>query len=234
MSTIEEVKQKVGSMVTERGLSFNSLSLQLGKNASYLQKFVKERSPKRLEEGFRKELANLLGVDEQELTDIPLNAPATVTGGKFSILKDLFFTSDNKGVSIDILDVSACCGIGAEINQENIIGAWTMPMVEFKTITTTSQANNVKMIRARGDSMTPTIKDGDWVLVDISNQSPDSDGLYLIRMSTGLAIKRIQGSVTDTVSIVSDNPKYPTLTAKTGEIRVLGKIIYTLSAEKVG
>ena len=65
MSKIDEVKQRVGELVAERGLSYNSISIKLGKNPSYLQKFVKEKSPKRLDEGFRHKLAILLNVDEQ-------------------------------------------------------------------------------------------------------------------------------------------------------------------------
>lgn len=74
MDKIQEIKEKVGRLVAERGLSFNSISLKLGKNQTYLQKFVKEKSPKRLDEAFRKDLAKILEVDEQELTDIPLGS----------------------------------------------------------------------------------------------------------------------------------------------------------------
>lgn len=73
MSNIDAIKQKVGKLVVERGLSFHSLSLRLGKNSSYLQKFVKEKSPRRLDEEFRKGLAKILNIPEQELTDIPLD-----------------------------------------------------------------------------------------------------------------------------------------------------------------
>ena len=72
MEKIYEVKNRVKNLVEERGFSYNYLSLKFGKNPTYLQKFVKEKSPKRLDEEFRKKLAVELGVDEQELTDLPL------------------------------------------------------------------------------------------------------------------------------------------------------------------
>ena len=64
--TIEDVKKHVGRLVLDKGLSFNSLSINLGKNPSYLQKFVKEASPKRLDEDFRRKLAKILDVPEQK------------------------------------------------------------------------------------------------------------------------------------------------------------------------
>lgn len=73
MATIEEIKRKVGTLIAEKGLSLNSLSLSLGKNSSYLQKFVKQKSPRRLDEQVRKNLAQILNVPEQELTDIVLS-----------------------------------------------------------------------------------------------------------------------------------------------------------------
>lgn len=138
-------------------------------------------------------------------------------------------------IKIDMLDVTACCGEGIENFQENIIGCWSMPISEYKSISISSNPENVKMLRVKGDSMFPTIKDGDWVLVDISYLSPDSDGMFLLYLSTGLAIKRIQGTViTDEIIIKSDNPKYNDQNAKLTDIKILGKVIYTLTAEKVG
>ena len=72
MEKIYEVKNRVKKLVEERGFSYNYLSLKFGKNPTYLQKYVKEKSPKRLDEEFRKKLAIELGVDEQELTDLPV------------------------------------------------------------------------------------------------------------------------------------------------------------------
>ena len=123
---------------------------------------------------------------------------------------------------------------GIECFEENVVGCWNMPNNDFRTITTTSKPENVKLLRVKGDSMSPTIKDGDWVMADISLKQADSDGIYLLRMSTGLAIKRLQGSVKNDILIISDNPKYPTVTADSGEVSILGKVIYTLNAEKVG
>ncbi|MBO7217724.1 MAG: hypothetical protein J6V50_03390 [Clostridia bacterium] len=136
-------------------------------------------------------------------------------------------------ISIDMLDVVACCGNGIEAYTENVVGQWSMPIADFKQITSTTP-DNIKLIAVKGDSMQPTIKEGDFCFVDISKRQPDSDGMFLLRIATGLAVKRIQGGLTNNLIIKSDNPKYDNLTAAVGEVSVLGKVIYILKAEKVG
>ncbi len=221
MDTIENVKKRVGQLVAERNLSFNSLSLQLGKNSSYLQKFVKEKSPKRLDEQFRKGLAILLNVDEQELTDLPLGD----VSAKLKLQQNI--------VSIDVLDVSACCGNGWENFTENVIGKYMMTMPALRELTS-SAPENIKIIKAIGDSMMPTIYPGDVVWVDISFKEPTSDGLYLLAVGKELMIKRIQINPFDnSATIKADNPQYEAFKKENyQDIDVIGKIIYHV--RKVG
>lgn len=213
---IWEVKQRVKTLLDDRGINYN-IAKQLGKNTTYLQKFLKEKSPKRLDEDFRRQLAEYLQIDEQELTDLPISRQV--------------FAPDI--IKVDMLDVVACCGNGIETYTENVVGQWSMPIADFKQITSTTP-DNIKLIAVKGDSMQPTIKEGDFCFVDISKRQPDSDGMFLLRIATGLAVKRIQGGLTNNLIIKSDNPKYDNLTAAVGEVSVLGKVIYILKAEKVG
>ena len=241
MSTIEEVKERVGRLVLEKGLTFNSISLRFGKNPSYLQKFVKEKSPKRLEEDFRRKLALLLEVPEQELTDLPLYnscpLPSAIEGTNFvaDVISGLFTKLKNKKdiVSIEMLDVTACCGNGIENLTENVAGQWVMPMPDFRQITM-SAPENIKLLRVKGDSMNPTLKDGDWVMVDITRKAPDSDGLFLLLLANGLAVKRVQCGLGQNITVISDNPIYAPIPATLEEVPIAGKVIYTLKAEKVG
>lgn len=240
MKTPEEVKEYVGRLVAEKGLSYNSISIKFGKNQTYLQKFVKEKSPKRLEEGFRRNLAMLLDVPEQELTDIPLNSvplPSALEGINMvaNSLGSLFSKLKHKKdiVSIETLDVTACCGNGIENITENISGNWSMSLLDFRQITM-SAPENIKLIRVKGDSMTPTLKDGDWVMVDITRKAPDSDGLFLLLLANGLAVKRVQCGLGQNITVISDNPIYTSIPATLEEVPIVGKVIYTLKAEKVG
>jgi len=151
-------------------------------------------------------------------------------------LDDIFKATEDKQIDntahIDILDVKACCGIGNDLISENVVGTWNMPIETFKHISNTTP-ENVKMIQVFGDSMEPTLKNGDWVLVDVTRNSPDSDGLFVLWLTTGLAVKRLQGGLND-ITVHSDNPNYKDITAKMGEVHIIGKVIYTLEAKRVG
>jgi len=140
---------------------------------------------------------------------------------------------NQNSVSIEMIDAAACCGNGIENFMENVVGFWQMPKDEYRAISTIAP-EHVKMLRVFGDSMETTLSDGDWVLVDISRNFFDSDGIFLIRLSTGLAVKRIQGTLGKDVVICSDNQKYRPITAAAQEVAIIGKVIYTLKAEKVG
>ena len=73
MEDIEEVRKKIARLIVEKGLNYSQVSLAIGKNVAYIQQFIKNGSPRRLGEVERHKLAQLLRVDEQELTDLPLN-----------------------------------------------------------------------------------------------------------------------------------------------------------------
>lgn len=147
-------------------------------------------------------------------------------------LQNITIPANPNSIKIEMLDVTACCGNGVETPGEKAVGEWIMPLQDFHQITF-SAPKNIKMLKVVGDSMFPTLKSGDWVLADISQNNADIDGLYLIRMASGLAIKRLQIGLND-IQVVSDNSKYRPLTAAVGEINVIGRVIYTLNAEKVG
>lgn len=240
MATPDEIRLKIKNLLLEKGISLASASVGIGKNVAYLQQYIVKGAPVRLPEEQRKKLSIILDVPEQELTDLDLSAmplPASFEGAASiaQTIGNFFSNIKNKKetIAVDMLDTTACCGNGIENFAENVNGKWLMPLADFRQITMTAP-DNIKLLKVRGDSMEPTLKEGDWVLVDITHVAPDSDGMFLLRMSTGLAVKRLQGGITQDVIVKSDNPKYDNITANIGEIRILGKVIYTLKADKVG
>ncbi len=216
--TQEEIRKKLDKYIKEKGTNYRDLSLAIGRKDSYIHQYIKYGLPSKLKEEDRHSIATILDIPEQELSEKPL----------VSIIRK----EEKPIISIDILDVTACCGNGLEIFEEKPIGSWEIPIIDFKNICSGSP-KDIKMIKAVGDSMMPTICDGDWVLVDISFKYPSSDGIYLLRLSTGLAIKRIQGGVLNELSIISDNNHYAPLLANISEVQILGRVVYILNANKV-
>lgn len=238
MKTQDEVRSFIVDKLNEKKIAMNKASLAIGKQNSYLFQFITKQVPKRLPEIPRKKLAQLLNVDEQELTDIDLSTPsfeppfitaaAEIYDKVSGAVKNICASNS---VNIDVIDVAACCGNGMENFSENRIGNLTIPLPEFKEITNISP-ENVKLIRASGDSMEPTINDGDRLWVDISNNYYSSDGIYLIRIASSIAVKRIQIGP-DGLTIKSDNVRYGDFPLPESGCQILGKVIYIWNGRKV-
>ena len=85
-------------------------------------------------------------------------------------------------------------------------------------------------MRVRGDSMTPTLLDGDWVLVDKAQRRVSQEGIYALRVFEDSWIKRISLNLRDRlVRIISDNPVVPMQELPEAEIDVIGRVISLVS-----
>jgi phage repressor protein C with HTH and peptisase S24 domain len=84
------------------------------------------------------------------------------------------------------------------------------------------------LVRVVGDSMGPTLRDGDMVMVDRSRREPN--GINLIRTREGVSVKRVRRTDDARVFlVVSDNvAEYPprVVNAKGEDFDVLGRVVW--------
>ena len=143
--------------------------------------------------------------------------------------EDLWSKEENSEeiVRLDVLDVNACCGTGIENFTENVIGQQMITLPALRELTSAAP-ENIKIIKAIGESMIPTIYPNDVVWVDISVKIPTSDGLYVLIIGSDLMIKRIQINPFDMSAVIkSDNPQYEDFKKENYQkITVVGKVIY--------
>ena len=65
----------------------------------------------------------------------------------------------------------------------------------------------LSIIRVEGDSMAPTLDDGDDILVDGGDAAARlRDGIYVLRMDDVLMVKRLARAPGGRLSVLSDNP----------------------------
>lgn len=196
---------------------------------------VSQQHVDRIEKGYpvpmdkASKLAEILQIDVSELIPEELLPHLAGVGAIANKITSLF-THREDIVTIDMVDATACCGDGIDNLPEKVCGHWKLPLAEFKTLAS-GNPKDIKMLRVQGDSMTPTINEGDFVWVDISNNYVGSDGLYLIRMATGLAVKRLQTGLSNIV-IKSDNPNYSDITADVGELKIVGRVVHILNSRR--
>ena len=89
-------------------------------------------------------------------------------------------------------------------------------------------ARNLSIVNARGDSMEPTINNGDMLLVDMSKKVPRDSSIYIIRSNDTLWVKRIQTQPDGKLLLISDNKTYPPIQLNLDEfddVEIVGKVV---------
>ena len=89
----------------------------------------------------------------------------------------------------------------------------------------------IKALNVLGDSMEPTLNDGDIVFMDTSSKNLNRNGVYIVTTPMGLFIKRLQLKANGMVALVSDNSAYSDEIVNSEDIEVVGKVIGVLSNE---
>ena len=87
---------------------------------------------------------------------------------------------------------------------------------------------NIEAINVTGDSMEPTLNNGNIIFIDKTKQDISKDGIYAFVNENGLFVKRIQRRVDGTLDIISDNKEYPIQIAHKPEINILGKVVSSI------
>jgi phage repressor protein C with HTH and peptisase S24 domain len=193
-------QQALEQAARARGVSLSALSRMLGRNVAYLQQFVGRGSPRRLPERERRLLADFLGLDERAL-----GAPEPVAAD----------------VLVPRRAVAAAAGAGREPADERALRAEPLPRALLRTHGVAP--GQASLITVAGDSMVPTLWDGDRLLVNESDRTvPPGGAVFVIRSDDGVAVKRVRraGAM---VEIVSDNAAYPVRVRPAAEVTVIGR-----------
>ena len=87
--------------------------------------------------------------------------------------------------------------------------------------------DDLYLIHVEGDSMEPTLRAGDVILVDHRRTTPDREGIYVIRMDDALLVKRIQLQPGNRVVAISDNSAYKSFELPTQDgVAVIGRVVW--------
>jgi phage repressor protein C with HTH and peptisase S24 domain len=111
---------------------------------------------------------------------------------------------NNENYNIDLLNVRAGAGEGIYNYVIETVDTISLDKSFFRTPINT---NKIKGIQVDGDSMEPTLRDGDYVLID-ENINFGTNGIYAIQYGGQILIKRLQFKMDGTILIISDNDKY--------------------------
>ena len=199
-------------LCAERGEDFAGLSRMLGRNAAYIQQYVRRGVPRRLGEDERRKLARYFGVPEALLGGPPED-PA-VPRGLLSVKRH---------------PVTVSAGPGAIVTEELGKAYFAFDERWLKALTASSPSN-LSIVRVEGDSMAPTLNAGDDILVDLGDSAERlRDGIYVLRIDDALVVKRLAlNPVGRRVTVQTDNPAYPDWPdCGLEDIRPIGRVIWS-------
>jgi phage repressor protein C with HTH and peptisase S24 domain len=184
----------------------------LGRNAAYIQQYVRRGVPRRLGEDERRKLARYFGVAE-ELLGGPPEEPAAPNGL----------------LSVKRHPVTVSAGPGAVVSEELGKPYFAFDERWLKTLTSSAPAN-LSIVRVEGDSMAPTLNAGDDILVDLGDVIERlRDGIYVLRIDDALVVKRLAlNPLGRRVTVQSDNPAYSDWPdCGLDEINCIGRVIWS-------
>lgn len=126
-------------------------------------------------------------------------------------------------------DVTGSMGNGRAIHSEQIVDHLAFRAEWVRTELATSPSSLV-LISAIGDSMEPTLRAHDLLLIDRSVLNVKQDAIYAFAVDGELRVKRIQRLFDGSLIIKSDNPEYATetLTPMQAEsINIIGRVVWS-------
>jgi Peptidase S24-like len=196
-------------LVQAHGDDFASLSRLVGRNPAYIQQYIKRGSPKNLPERERSILARYYGVAPQLL-----GAPEEEVGKRGGLKL------------VPKLAVGASAGAGALAEGEALAGKVGFDEAWLRKLGV--EPRNVSLIRVEGDSMQPTLNDGDDIMVDKGAASkPLRDGIHVIRIDGVLMVKRLARAPGGRLTVLSDNAAYPSWPDRDpAEVQVVGRVVW--------
>ena len=222
----DPVRERLRVLLRQNDLTMSRASTAIGRNKTYLQQYLVRRMPKVL--GFQdsEALAKLLRCDPAELrhAERPPHkvSPRTRHYGPRAL-------PGVPLVPVPEMEVEAAAGGGAvadEVVEEK--ARWYLPeaMVRHEG---DADPKTLRILRVRGDSMEPEMREGDRLLVDTARRKPATGELFVLFDGTGLVVKRVEmvpGE--ERIRLLSANPAYGPYTALGDEVHVVGKVVWTL------
>lgn len=127
-------------------------------------------------------------------------------------------------------DVRAAAGHGAVVGHEHADDA-LMFKEDWIRFELGARPQDLCLIRVSGDSMEPTLRAGDVILIDVRSCRPDREGIYIMRLDGMLLVKRLQALPGGKLKVSSDNAAFDSWTVSNadvgGDLVIIGRVVWS-------
>lgn len=205
------------------GMKQDEIARLLGTSQPQVARWLKGQEPKADKIDAIRQLARDKGLISDEVERAAQSSKPI--GSNFVPEIDLIAGLGGGGLAA--VEVSTSNGI--TFAKEVVRDHWRLPDWMLNRLNV--KAGHIAAFPCQGDSMAPTIDDGDVVFIDTRHRVPSPPGIYALADEFGgVVVKRLEvtSRLTDesvTVSVASDNPRHMTRELHLEEIHILGRYI---------
>lgn len=227
----DPMRDRIRSRLAELGMSERSASELAGGSASMLRHYLAGRT-RQLGADHLKGLARALNTSIEWLmygsgsSVSPAGAPArTREAGVPEV--DVRLGAGGGGIPAPLLD-----GNGDVADSEAVVQRWGIPDEYVYRDLRTAPAR-LRIASVIGDSMTPTLRPHDKVMIDTGHNVPSPDGIYALWDGYGVVVKRVEivpRSDPKRVKVISDNPAHSAYELADGEVAIIGRVVAVIRA----
>lgn len=212
-----QMSERLRARIRQLGMSVAEVAREADVNRTFVYDILRGRSQVPNLENLR-HIARVLKVELEWL----LSGKGRVQGGD-PITEDYH----NEFVAIQYAAVRPSMGGGTIVEAEDRPGrdfhfrrAWIRDRLR-------AAPSLLRVMAVQGDSMMPTLNDGDVILVDMNQRNPVPPGIFVLNDGMGLVAKRLEHvpmSDPPQVRIISDNPRYSPYECLMEEINIVGRL----------
>jgi len=211
------IAERLRARIRQLRLNPPQLAAQAGVNRSYVYDILRGRSENpNLEKLDR--IAEVLKVGRDWLRD----GVGDVEGEE-----PLLTNPDDVYVTVPYAMVKPAMGGGATVEIEPDHGKPYHFQKSWITHGLRADPANLRIMHVVGDSMEPTLRDGDIVLVDMGRAVPTPPGVFVLHDGIGLVAKRLEhipNSEPPVVRVLSDNKTYSAYERTADEVNIVGRV----------
>jgi phage repressor protein C with HTH and peptisase S24 domain len=213
-------RQKLAEIIRQEG-SQSAVARKIDTDPSYLSQIMSSKGRRNVGEALARRIEERFNKVSGWMDDHREPPPyQEVNQEQESILSEF--------ILIPRYQVAASMGPGEVLSDEDQINGH----LAFKNIWLQKRRLNpqyLTVIDAVGDSMHPTISNGDVLLVDLRQKEPIDNRIFVLRMEDQLYAKRLHTRPNHVINIQSDNPLSPPfdLNLENSEgVSIIGRVIW--------
>lgn len=119
---------------------------------------------------------------------------------------------------------------GMTFAAENITDFWRVPPTVLLSMGKVSP-EDITFVPVQGDSMAPTLQEGDVVVIDTRHRWPSPAGIYALNDAFGgIIVKRLEvtsrpSDEQQMVTVISDNVRHPPQVWNMEDLRIVGRVL---------